>query len=201
MANKVLCLFNKYGFCKYLDKCRKKHNKEICDNPDCEVDKCVKRHPKTCRYYKEYERCKFGDYCSFKHSKSETNVNNAIVKELEIVKERLRVTEDNIKKKDDEILMIMETLKSLKQCSSTEDSFISENVIMQLDGATEEMVSKDTYCKVCRECPEEIKTSEDISYHVMNDHPTNEVIEVYGRDWIDERKYCIRKWSPFEKWF
>ena len=31
MAHEVLCLFNKFGFCKYQDRCRKKHTNEICD--------------------------------------------------------------------------------------------------------------------------------------------------------------------------
>jgi hypothetical protein len=26
-----------------------------------------KRHPRTCRYYKEFNRCKFTTYCLFKH--------------------------------------------------------------------------------------------------------------------------------------
>ena len=72
--------------------------------------------------------------------------------------------------------------------------------IPQLDGETD-LVCKDTYCKVCRECPDEMETSDDISYHVMNDHYPKEVLKMYGQEWIEQRRYCIRKWSPFENWF
>ena len=67
MAYKGLCLFNKFGYCKYLDRCRKNHIKESCENQYCEVNKCEKRHPKTCRFYEKYERCKFGEDCYFSH--------------------------------------------------------------------------------------------------------------------------------------
>ena len=86
MANKCLCLFNKFGYCKYLDTCRKQHTKDICEIPQCEVTKCFKRHPRTCRFYQEYGRCKFGEDCYYRHNKNETN--SKIVEELEKVKEK-----------------------------------------------------------------------------------------------------------------
>ena len=88
MAYEDLCLFNKFGYCKYLDTCRKRHTKEVCENSNCEVNKCGKRHPKPCRFYLEYGRCKFGEYCYYKHDKSDANCQ--IWKELENVKEKSR---------------------------------------------------------------------------------------------------------------
>ena len=58
MAN--VCQHHKYGFCKFLDKCKYKHVKENCNDKSCEINDCVKRHPMLCRYFKEFARCKFG---------------------------------------------------------------------------------------------------------------------------------------------
>ena len=58
-----------------------------------------------------------------------------------------------------------------------------------------------TYCKICKECPAEFETAEDVSYHVMNNHETQDVLLNYGKPWIEERRYCIRRFSPFSNWF
>ena len=111
MANEGICVFNKFGYCKYSDKCRKRHINETCANKTCEVDKCLKRHPKSCWYYQEYERCKFGEYCNYKHIKKESN--SQILKDLENVKEKLIIIKKTLEKKDEEIESIKENLKLL----------------------------------------------------------------------------------------
>ena len=72
--------------------------------------------------------------------------------------------------------------------------------IPQVDGHSD-LINEPTYCKVCKDCPNEIQTSEDINFHVMNDHEVNAVIENYGEEWASDRRYCIQRWSPFENWF
>ena len=48
--------------------------------------------------------------------------------------------------------------------------------IPQVDGISKyEDVLKPTYCRICPECQYEIETSENISYHVINDHETKQV--------------------------
>ena len=94
------------------------------------------------------------------------------------------------------------TNKVIDKSNDFGDVSLNESgTIPQLDGVGDSIETRDTYCKVCKECPDEIETSEDISYDVMNDHDTNEVLAAYGQELIQERKYCIRKWSPFENWF
>ena len=44
----------------------------------------------------------------------------------------------------------------------------ARNGVVDLD-----IVLKPTYCKICEECPEEMESGEDISYHVMN-------VEIWG---------------------
>ena len=66
-------------------------------------------------------------------------------------------------------------------------------VIPQVDVSNDvNGINEPTYCKVCKECPNEIETSEDINYHVMNDHEVKLVIDSYGQEWASERQYCIR---------
>ena len=67
MAAENVCFFNKFGYCKFLDKCRKRHELRICENGYCEIKECSYRHPKECRFWKEFRMCKFGDYCYFNH--------------------------------------------------------------------------------------------------------------------------------------
>ena len=67
MAGDKLCLHNKFGFCKHGDKCRKEHVQEICQDNECNQSECRRRHPKECKYFKLYKRCKFNDFCAFSH--------------------------------------------------------------------------------------------------------------------------------------
>ena len=126
MANRGLCPFNKFGYCRYLDTCRKKHTKDICEIPQCEVNKCSKRHPRTCKYYQEYGRCKFGEDCSYKHNKNETN--SEIVKELENLKKKAEAEIESLKvkvaaceRKLDEVNSILTGKKVLDENDKIED--------------------------------------------------------------------------------
>ena len=84
-----VCYFFKFGFCKYVDKCKFKHEKKICEKENCEIEKCASRHPKSCRYFKEFGMCKFGDYCLFNH-----NVNRKTPEsEVQILKEKIETLE------------------------------------------------------------------------------------------------------------
>ena len=88
-----------------------------------------------------------------------------------------------------------ETLKGLRTHKGRQHK-IKSSPIPQLDGLAD--MHEPNYCKVCEECPHEIVTSEDVNYHVMNDHEAHEVQEKYGDEWIQARRYCIRRGSPFE---
>ena len=53
--------------------------------------------------------------------------------------------------------------------------------------------ARPSYCKLCRTCGEETETAEDLNYHLMNNHQPQEVLENYGKTFIEEKRYCIRK--------
>ena len=70
MSSKMVCLYNKFGHCKFGSTCRNYHSKVICEKIQCESRNCQHRHPKKCRFYEEYGRCKYGEFCSFLHKES-----------------------------------------------------------------------------------------------------------------------------------
>jgi hypothetical protein len=54
MATQPVCLFNKFGHCKFQKKCKKMHIIEVCGILDCEVRNCKLRHPKVCSFYRDF---------------------------------------------------------------------------------------------------------------------------------------------------
>ena len=65
------CQFQKFGFCKYKERCVKKHFSEECENNlECK-DKinCHKRHPKACKRNGSGV-CRFEGDCAYSHKTS-----------------------------------------------------------------------------------------------------------------------------------
>ena len=67
MAAHNICFYNKYGFCKYLETCRKYHENKKCDKFNCEIRECDLRHPKVCKFFRDLGFCKFSEWCKFSH--------------------------------------------------------------------------------------------------------------------------------------
>ena len=72
----------------------------------------------------------------------------------------------------------------------------SPSPIPQIDGIADNN-HEETFCKICQSCHEETKTSDGLNFHVMNNHEAIHVYEIYGHDWVEQRRYCIRRGSPF----
>ena len=78
-----LCRFNKYGYCKFGDKCHFRHNNVICVTKKCSVFDCDKRHPVVCKYFMNFRRCKYPN-CAFKHENvNEVNDSDDKIKMIE----------------------------------------------------------------------------------------------------------------------
>ena len=91
MKDKV-CRYNKYGFCKYGDKCHFRHENVVCVVKKCTVIDCDKRHPVTCKYYRNFKRCKYL-YCAYKHEKeSDVNENDERIEMIEVKLKSLEAT-------------------------------------------------------------------------------------------------------------
>ena len=74
---KQICRRNKYGYCKYNDKCRFRHINEKCVAKECNIFDCEKRHPKICNYIREFGRCKFTTFCRYDHEKPDSILENS----------------------------------------------------------------------------------------------------------------------------
>ena len=84
-----ICLFNKFGYCKFGERCRKHHKYKICEESSCEITSCRERHPKDCRYFRNFGRCKFSP-CAFNHE--------IVVKgnECEKIRKEVKILNDKI---------------------------------------------------------------------------------------------------------
>ena len=112
MSAETVCIHNKFGYCKHGDHCWKRHVQETCRNQECDTTRCDKRHPRQCSYYRDYRRCKFGEYCAFDHS----NPTDPVLEELKLVKARLKDVEKDIETKSAEIKCILERFENALKC-------------------------------------------------------------------------------------
>ena len=130
-----VCRFNKFGFCKFAMTCRMKHVDELCETSGCEINLCEKRHPRICRFFYEFGRCKFGDYCKYNHKSNEANYNNEnqkLTKEIENLKEEIQLKDDQIAA----IVKKIDTIVHFLKAKDLEDEACETNkkiVLHQLD--------------------------------------------------------------------
>ena len=105
-----ICLFNKFGHCKFQAKCRKRHIEKKCGKEKCEFQNCLERHPRECTYYRYFGMCKFESYCSFDHKASKDDTIIKLEKDLNYVKNRLDEIEEVLKSKNMQIEFIFAAL-------------------------------------------------------------------------------------------
>ena len=116
-----ICRRNKFGYCMFGgDKCRYLHIEETCENEQCDILNCQKRHPRTCNFYRDYRRCKFSDYCRYKHDQP----NDQITLKFE---ERMKAFENVIDEKDAKILELEKEVNSNKQRMDSLEKIINGN--------------------------------------------------------------------------
>ena len=124
MAAQNVCRYFKFGFCKFTDKCKFMHVKELCGNSSCEISCCNLRHPKICKFFRDYNRCKFGEWCSFKHV-TENSITNAT--STEEIKKDIENLQKIINEKDEVINVLAEKIKVIENKLFGEES-ASKNV-------------------------------------------------------------------------
>ena len=111
MVEKNVCSYNKFGYCKFGNKCFRIHENKLCENVGCEVEKCPLRHPRMCRFFLDYNYCKFGTFCRFKH---EANAKGEALKEIEKLKRNLEIIKQEIVEKENEIEIREDQIKKLE---------------------------------------------------------------------------------------
>ena len=124
MATQNICFYNKYGFCKYLETCRKYHENKKCENSYCEIRDCPLRHPKVCKFYRDFGFCKFSEWCKFSHEvKRNIFIENVEVKNLE---EKLKNVELELEKNSAKITKLENEIKDMHLKMSEKDLTVSK---------------------------------------------------------------------------
>jgi hypothetical protein len=69
-----VCHYNKFGFCKYKEECRRRHFSEECEHlSTCKsISSCMKRHPRPCKKFASGQ-CKYKNHCAYKHLEPKEN--------------------------------------------------------------------------------------------------------------------------------
>ena len=106
-----VCKYNKFGYCKFQNSCRKFHNNEICVDKTCLIEVCEKRHPKKCKYYTSYKNCKFGTFCKYFHDS--TPFENDDKYERDSILERIENLQKEITDLTNSILEMKENLQTI----------------------------------------------------------------------------------------
>ena len=124
MATQNVCFYNKYGFCKYSEKCRNYHENKKCEKTKCEIKKCTLRHPQICKFFRDYGFCKFGEWCRFDHKvDKDVSENDEKIKELE---DKLMKVENELENNNEKILRLEAELKDMHLKFSDKDQNVSK---------------------------------------------------------------------------
>ena len=109
-------------------------------NVNCEVQKCSFRHPRKCRYYLDYNNCKFGNYCKFSHDvipkKKHIEEIEKVEKQIVDLKKEIIEKDTELKKKEEEINIIemkimLEKERIIKLKDEKINSLTNENLEKQ----------------------------------------------------------------------
>ena len=132
--NQSICQFFRHGFCRYKDNCRKQHVVEVCEHEHCQDPYCIKRHPRICRYYRDWNYCKFGSYCYYKHTSWKSGfdeLNTQIANLLKVIDEM----ENSKKHMSAEISALELKIKRIENIENqtNKEVLLSNNFTQKLD--------------------------------------------------------------------
>ena len=119
----TICKFNQTGFCKFLSHCRNQHVMDICPTVQCKDMNCVLRHPRTCKFFSNFGRCKFDEECAYLHNSR----NQTIDLEIRELESELRRTKTKIKELKN-FQERMDKLETIQKASEEIDMKMSDRV-------------------------------------------------------------------------
>ena len=67
------CIFEKFASCKKGNNCNYQHPTLVCDDKECNIQLCDKKHPQDCLFHTIFNECRNGDSCRFQHKHSEVS--------------------------------------------------------------------------------------------------------------------------------
>ena len=128
------------------------------------------RHIRNCKFWKEYGRCKFGEYCSFKHSViSEVNTNlGSVIKNLE---SKLSELEEVLAAKEIEICEIKQKLESLENENYANKEADILTVVRKLEDRQSQL-EQETYAR-CGDVEQNVRNLVDALSAVEDPQPNS----------------------------
>ena len=101
----------------------------------------MKRHPRVCRFWREFGRCKFSEYCSYRHKFSAVQEPNAAFEsDLHDIKAKLENLENQLREKDNEISELNTRIENLSTNQAAANIAVTQEIIK----ATNEIIYKST---------------------------------------------------------
>lgn len=177
MATQSVCSFNKFGYCKFGEVCRKKHVKELCELTSCDGKSCPQRHPRECKFLRNIGYCKFGEWCQFSHIlKKDPDLENLKKENLSILT-KLEQLEKLLFEKDKQIESIIESIGELNKikkgpakksfkCTKCDFESNSQTGLKVHDKKKHTSVENLKFPKICDFCDEELKTAIEMKKHM-----------------------------------
>ena len=128
-----VCKYNQEGFCKFGEKCFNVHENEICGSRnECTDSGCRKRHPKNCRFFRQFGHCKFDVTCAYSHLddrnvkceqlEKEVSELKGEVKTMKVMKERSESKQETekVEKLKKEVSDLKDEVNAMKQSMKKE---------------------------------------------------------------------------------
>ena len=138
-THESICKFNQSGFCKYQEHCRKQHVMDVCPTSMCNNMSHLLRHPKVCKFFTNFRRCKFGESCAYRHgpdietggvriSELEQEIQSvkAEISELETILLKLENIEDRINSVEEINRKNCESIEHVKKTLNQKASQVEE---------------------------------------------------------------------------
>ena len=155
MGEGEVCIFQKFGFCKFQEKCIRVHFTQVCGSPSkCkDVTLCQKRHPKNCKSFSAGSGCKHGEKCAYRHNIPIHVEEHNEMKEKIVVLEKM-VSELNKKmtnKETEQVKQLDIVVKALiRKVLSLENEMIymKDNKVSNKCSVEEEILAKVKYMEV-----------------------------------------------------
>lgn len=205
MSAENVCDKNKFGFCRFRDTCRYKHNNTTCDDVYCEIYSCEKRHPRKCNYFQRYSRCKFGEFCKYSHvtlskiGEKESTFENKFVMEITELKSKNDDLKKEIQLIKNDINSILKENRELKNAlellnnKKTEEQIVIQNADKNENDFAHSTVNTSEIGFNCDECGFMGKNKNGLKIHKTLKH--KQIVQVDGNvddDYENENNHILK---------
>ena len=101
------------GYCKFREQCVKQHVEELCEISNCKSKACSKRHPKVCKFFTQYNSCRYNEKCAYTHTvTTEQSDIGALLVKVDHLENNLKVMSDKVIALEEKIQNINSESKS-----------------------------------------------------------------------------------------